>query len=380
MMRWHAVVVGFCCGLGLAAAQGGEDPWPVLSNLRQVNNLQVQPPVKLARDDAALLGRLQRSVGPWLEKVMGEPDARNSLNAAWLKDRLDQDPMWRSRVPAPYGDISFNIQEDSRLKGWRWISLQTSVPGGTDTQLYVFHRQQGRYRLLWQDDWDLRGQIKRSRHAFEIAVQPIRGRKGAAIALFHISPWCEPTRQPSTWRNGHFRILEIQPDGVHRLMHSSEQELWIGQTTTLFKPCLRAWGRSSFRLCNRVESMDMIRHHRTRVLRVGMQAEGPKSDVVPRSPEDCVEEWVSLCEEGARKLQVNGDSPGLAAVHGLELDDKCSALVPFTTARGQRYALWSPRRKAWRVRMVTEDARQVLFWVARTPLGYRIADAKLKGE
>ncbi len=375
MIRRRALLAGVCWGLFLTAGQG-EEPWRVLASLRQLTVPQTRPPIQIGRDDAALLGRFQRTVGQWLESVLSEPNALNQLDAPWLKERLDQDSLRKAPANAPYGDIQFSIKRDRRLKGWLWISLSTSVPGGNDTHLYAFYRQQGSYRLVWQDDWDLRGRLKRTRNSLELAVQPLKGSKGAGAAIFHISPWCEPTRVPSTWRNGQFRILEIQPDGSSRLLHSSEQELWIGQGAAS-RPCLRAWGRSSFRLCNRVESLDMIRHHRTRVLRVGLRAEGPRSVVVPRSPEDCVEEWASLCWEGARNLQLDGDSDVLASLHESDLDEKCSALVPFSTLRGQRYALWSPRRKAYRVKMVTEDDRQIQFWVARTPMGYRIADARV---
>lgn len=319
-----------------------------------------------------LLRFFQTAMGPWLEQRIKEL-AHLSMDQ-WpdhLHAALDHGATWRPTDSTPFGAL--RISASAMDSHWCLVKLEMSIPGGHDTQTYLFRRTEDVWNLVWQDEWDLEQDLARGRWGLDCRTMKIQDGKELLIAFFHLSPWCEPTTTPSTWRSGVLRIYRIPADGRASKLHESRHEVWIGGGSM---PSLGRIGHQNFTLKIQVESMDVTRHNRCRMwLFPYRDGKVYKGIPLPQSPEDCVEEWAVLPWKDARRLQVQGDIPGAEILHGRELAENCSEIISLPGSHSELgvpvYATWNPRQKSWTVKVMS-GGRKTIFQVVNTFKGFRI--------
>lgn len=196
-----------------------------------------------------------------------------------------------------YGSlISVNIFRPQGYADLIAATTTVSVHCGEDTSLYLFRREDKRWRLVLADESNDYEKVSGARERFDFRVSPTDASGEFFVVAADVNPWCT-----SAWQLVRYRVMRVGDDAYSpRVIRSGEESIYLGTDLEGFRLTADA---STFTLrFDSSQSLDPGRLIRPHLLKFKVS-----NDVVERvapvalKPEDFADEWTQVkWDEAAR--------------------------------------------------------------------------------
>jgi hypothetical protein len=190
------------------------------------------------------------------------------------------------------------------------ITTTVSVHCGEDTSLYLFRREDSRWRLALADESNGYEKVSGARERFDFRVSQPRAGGDFFVVAADVNPWCT-----SAWQMMRYRVMRVGADAYSpRVISSGEEAIYLGTDLEGFR--LEATANTFTLRFDASQSLDpgvLIRAH---VLK--FEVEGDRAGrVAPVAfkPEDFADEWAQMKWDEAARWSESSNLPELKRWH-----------------------------------------------------------------